>query len=88
MTPAARLSAAIELIDTIDAQNLWSDTAVIVCTDHGHYLGEKDVWGKTTEPEYLEKYRDQIARIGMTPETFAQRYSVPVRIRLTRLRGR
>jgi PPOX class probable F420-dependent enzyme len=38
--------------------------------------------------EYLEKYREQIARIGMTPETFAQRYSVPVRIRLTRLRGR
>jgi PPOX class probable F420-dependent enzyme len=38
--------------------------------------------------EYLEKYREHIARIGMTPETFAQRYSVPVRIRLTRLRGR
>jgi PPOX class probable F420-dependent enzyme len=38
--------------------------------------------------DYLEKYRDQIARIGMTPETFAQRYSEPVRIRITRLRGR
>ena len=23
-----------------------SSTAVIVCTDHGHYLGEKDIWGK------------------------------------------
>jgi PPOX class probable F420-dependent enzyme len=39
------------------------------------------------DPEYLEKYHDHIARIGMTPETFAQTYEVPVRIQLTRLRG-
>jgi PPOX class probable F420-dependent enzyme len=39
------------------------------------------------DPEYLEKYRDHIPRVGMTPETFAQRYEVPVRIRLSRLRG-
>jgi PPOX class probable F420-dependent enzyme len=38
-------------------------------------------------PDYLAKYDAHIARIGMTPETFAQRYSVPVRIRLTSLRG-
>lgn len=37
--------------------------------------------------DYLAKYHSHIARIGMTPETFAERYSVPVRIRLTRLRG-
>ncbi len=37
--------------------------------------------------EYRVKYDEHITRIGMTPETFAQRYSVPVRIRLTRLRG-
>lgn len=36
---------------------------------------------------YLAKYDQHIARIGMTPETFAERYRVPVRIRLTRLRG-
>ena len=34
-----------------------------------------------------EASNEHIARIGMTHETFAQRYSVPVRIRLTRLRG-
>lgn len=39
------------------------------------------------DPEYLDKYRDHIARIGMTPDTFVQRYEVPVRIELTRLRG-
>lgn len=36
---------------------------------------------------YIEKYADHIRRIGHTPETFAQKYSVPVRIELTRLRG-
>jgi PPOX class probable F420-dependent enzyme len=38
-------------------------------------------------PDYLAKYADHISRIGMTPETFAERYSVPLHIRLERLRG-
>ena len=38
-------------------------------------------------PDYLAKYGEHITRIGMTPETFAERYSVPVAIRLERLRG-
>ncbi|MGH8631371.1 MAG: sulfatase-like hydrolase/transferase, partial [Burkholderiales bacterium] len=25
---------------------------VFVCTDHGHYLGEKDIWGKPGVPVY------------------------------------
>jgi PPOX class probable F420-dependent enzyme len=37
--------------------------------------------------DYLAKYQEHITRIGRTPATFAQRYSVPVRIELTRLRG-
>lgn len=37
--------------------------------------------------EYRAKYDEHIARIGMTPETFAQRYSVPVRVHFTRVRG-
>lgn len=36
---------------------------------------------------YVAKYGDHIARIGRNPESFAERYSVPVRIRLTRIRG-
>jgi PPOX class probable F420-dependent enzyme len=39
------------------------------------------------DPDYLSKYDDHIARIGMTPETFAREYSVPVQIRLTKLQG-
>jgi PPOX class probable F420-dependent enzyme len=38
-------------------------------------------------PAYIEKYDDHIARLGMTPESFAAAYSVPVRVRLTRLDG-
>jgi arylsulfatase A-like enzyme len=34
----------------LERRDLWKDTAVIVCTDHGHYLGEQDVWGKPGVP--------------------------------------
>ena len=40
------------LLDTLGAQNLWRDTVVILTTDHGHYLGEKDIWGKPGAPLY------------------------------------
>ncbi len=39
-------------IDAIDRNSLWEDTAIIVLTDHGHYLGEKDIWGKPGVPVY------------------------------------
>jgi len=39
-------------LDAIDQQDLWPNTAVILCTDHGHYLGEKDIWGKPAVPIY------------------------------------
>ena len=35
-----------KVMDTITEKNLWDDTMVVVCTDHGHYLGEHDIWGK------------------------------------------
>jgi arylsulfatase A-like enzyme len=40
------------VLDQLDAKNLWQDTLVILCTDHGHYLGEKDIWGKPAVPLY------------------------------------
>ena len=36
---------------------------------------------------YVEKYGWGFDRIGITPEQFSERYPVPVRIELTRLRG-
>jgi PPOX class probable F420-dependent enzyme len=38
-------------------------------------------------PAYTEKYGGDIERIGLDPESFSARYSVPVRIALSRLRG-
>ena len=37
--------------------------------------------------DYVEKYRDGIAQIQMTPESFAQEYSVAIRIVPQTLRG-
>lgn len=36
---------------------------------------------------YVEKYREAIAQIAMTPESFARSYSVAIRVTPTRLRG-
>jgi PPOX class probable F420-dependent enzyme len=38
-------------------------------------------------PDYLGKYTEGIASIGMSPEAFAQAYAIPVRVRPTALRG-
>jgi len=44
------------ILDTFDAMDLWDDTALVVCTDHGHFLGETrdglDIWGKPSVPQY------------------------------------
>jgi arylsulfatase A-like enzyme len=40
------------LLDAVDRNGFGSDTAVIVCTDHGHYLGEHDLFGKPGAPVY------------------------------------
>lgn len=39
-----------KILDAIDRNGLWDDTIVIVTTDHGHYFGEKDIWGKPGVP--------------------------------------
>jgi PPOX class probable F420-dependent enzyme len=36
---------------------------------------------------YVEKYTSGFHRLGLSPEQFAARYSVPISIQLTRLRG-
>jgi arylsulfatase A-like enzyme len=53
-----------KVLDELDAQDLWGTTAVIVCTDHGHYLGDvrstgepgdgttADIWGKPAIPQF------------------------------------
>ena len=48
---------------------------------------DRDAPGAADHTEYLEKYRQGIERIGMTPEQFAASYSVPIRLTLAKLRG-
>jgi arylsulfatase A-like enzyme len=42
------------LLDHMDAHDLWSDTAVILTTDHGFLLGEHEWWAKNITPFYNE----------------------------------
>jgi PPOX class probable F420-dependent enzyme len=48
---------------------------------------DRDLPAADASPDYLEKYAARIQRIGMTPQTFAAKYSVPVAIELIGLRG-
>ncbi|HPA40272.1 MAG TPA: sulfatase-like hydrolase/transferase, partial [Phenylobacterium sp.] len=41
-----------KVLDAVDRNGIADDTAIIICTDHGHYLGEKDIWGKPGVPIY------------------------------------
>jgi arylsulfatase A-like enzyme len=40
------------VLEALDAGGLWDETLVVFTTDHGHYLGEKDIWGKPGAPLY------------------------------------
>jgi arylsulfatase A-like enzyme len=39
-----------QVVEALDQHDQWESTAVVVCTDHGHYLGEHDHWGKPAVP--------------------------------------
>jgi arylsulfatase A-like enzyme len=41
-----------KVLEAMDRNGLWDDTLFILCTDHGHYLGEKDIWGKPGVPVF------------------------------------
>ena len=48
------------LLDFFDEHNMWSDTALVLTTDHGFLLGEHDWWAKNRMPVY-----DEIAHIPL-----------------------
>jgi|SRR5947208_5338585 len=58
---------------------------IVVVTGEARIV--RDVPPANEIPEYLDKYRSDIARIGMTPESFARAYSVAIRITPKKLRG-
>lgn len=61
-----------KVLDALDAGNFWEDTLVILCTDHGHYLGEKDIFGKPRVIQY--------ETIGHTPLLIAHPELAPKEI--------
>lgn len=42
------------ILDVVDRHDAWDSTAVILCTDHGLYLGERGTWGKPAVPVHPE----------------------------------
>ncbi|MDC1382942.1 sulfatase [Candidatus Puniceispirillum sp.] len=48
------------LLDFFDENEIWSDTALVLTTDHGFLLGEHDWWAKNRMPVY-----DEIAHIPL-----------------------
>ncbi|WP_339757277.1 sulfatase [uncultured Hoeflea sp.] len=42
------------LLDYMDTHDMWSDTALVLTTDHGFLLSEHDWWGKCRMPYYEE----------------------------------
>lgn len=40
------------VLDAMDRYELWDNTLLIVCTDHGFLLGEQGWWGKSVPPWY------------------------------------
>ena len=43
-----------QVLDNLDELDLWSDTMLIVNTDHGYSLGDRGWWGKSVQPFYNE----------------------------------
>lgn len=42
------------VLDQFDREDLWKDTMLIVCTDHGFLLSEHGYWAKNYMPQYNE----------------------------------
>ena len=43
-----------KILDLMDEKEMWKDTMLIITTDHGFFLGEKDWWAKGVQPIYNE----------------------------------
>jgi arylsulfatase A-like enzyme len=43
-----------QVLDMMDELDMWHDTMLIVCTDHGFLLGEHGWWAKNVQPWYNE----------------------------------
>lgn len=58
-----------------------------VVTFHGKARIDHDAPSAADVPAYIAKYASGVAGLTMTPQSFSEEYSVPIRITFTRLRG-
>ena len=72
------------ILDYMDANDMWKDTMLIVNTDHGFLLGEKDWWAKSVMPCYNELantpffiYHPDMAKGGEHRQSLAQSIDIP-----------
>jgi PPOX class probable F420-dependent enzyme len=85
--PGARvrnIAANPKVTLNFDGDGSGGDIVVLSGTAHV----DADASAADANDAWLEKYAAQIERLGLTPAGYAARFSVPVRIRLTRLDGR
>jgi len=69
-----------KLLDYFDEHDLWSDTCLVLTTDHGFLLSEHDWWGKNLTPYYEEishiplivHHPDYAAKAGTRIATLSQ----------------
>ena len=70
------------------ALNLRGDRAGhAAVTLEGRAVVEESLPPATDLDGYVDKYSEDIQHLGWTPESFASDYSVPIRIRVTRVRS-
>ncbi len=68
-----------KLLDKFDEKNLWKDTMLIVATDHGFLLGEREMMGKNMMPWYDELIHNPLFLYDpRCPENRGQRRSALV----------
>lgn len=85
--PGARvrnIAANPKVTLNFDGDGSGGDIVVLSGTAHV----DADASAADANHAWLEKYAAQIEQLGLTPAAYAARFSVPVRIRLTRLDGR
>lgn len=84
--------------NTYKLRNIASNPRVSMnfnCTESGGdvvvFFGEAYIDKNTPpahhNPDYIKKYREGIADIDMTPESFSGSYQVPIRVKPERVRG-
>ncbi len=54
---------------------------------HGEAMADHSIPPANQNTAYMSKYAESITEIGMTPESFIQRFSLPIRVTPSHVRG-